>query len=251
MSASQFAAFQDATLAWALRFGDHFPLYRDITQPLLLAVHELLYGLALLAGSGALAGTPATNALSEAASRLMAFPQPPASLGLLERADIQLIATAVGAAAVSMLDSGAEQTQKLQVAAGATITMRLRLLVLSLQGALGLWKQLVQAGPAAAGVAKGSLLARLHEIFQTFVVIWEEVKDEEARREAEEAQLYKTKTRTSEVLSEEQVGCCHASSTHVPVCLLLVIALLWLKHVGFRPSSFLSSPYAGSGESIS
>lgn len=45
-----------------------------------------------------------------------------------------------------------------------------------------------------------------HETAAEFVGAWEEVKAEEARRAEAEAEVFKHKTRSTDIASEEQVG---------------------------------------------
>lgn len=49
-----------------------------------------------------------------------------------------------------------------------------------------------------------------------FVGVWEEIKAEEERRAAEEAELFKSKARSTEIQTEEQVrACVHPTSNQL------------------------------------
>lgn len=85
LAASEPAALQQADSlcqnagAWAARLGERHSLYRDIVQPVQLAVRELQYGVSLMAGGCRLAANP--GSLAVVLSVLLAFPRLPLGIG--------------------------------------------------------------------------------------------------------------------------------------------------------------------------
>jgi hypothetical protein len=199
----QAAVWEGNAAAWSARLSLQYPLYRDVVQPVQLAVHELRYGLALGCGAAALGGTGA--GVAEAAAQLMTFPTL-AAAGAGQRGESDGMQQAVAAAAAAAAaDRGAADgaaadaaSPAADAAAAAALVARLKLLRVALHEASH------QAAAASTAAAKSAAADRLHRIFLAFLAAWEEVKAEEARVAAEEAELYKSKLRTIEVLSEEQ-----------------------------------------------
>ncbi len=154
-----------------------FPL-----QPIQLAVQELRYGLALLAGRTALASSRRGAQLAPVLARLMAFPRSAASAvaggaatALLDSRDVQ---QAVGDAAAEAAEArlgaalagsgGSDVAEKARRAAyAAAMSARLRLLRCSLAAAAqDLQAARLGAGSGAASAADvASAQARLHSIF--------------------------------------------------------------------------------------
>ncbi|KAL4440107.1 hypothetical protein ABPG75_003108 [Micractinium tetrahymenae] len=225
--ATQAAVWQQNAAAWAERLGRQYPLYRDIVQPVQLAVQELRYGLALLAGRAALAADQQSTRLAPVLARLMAFPRAAASrvagtaavpgdgaAALLDSPEVQQAvgdAAAAGAEArlcAALASSGSsDAAEKAKRAAyAAAMSARLQLLRCSLSAAA----RDVQAGQlgagsgAAAAADVAAAQARLHFIFMEFVGAWEDVKAEEERRAAAEAEVFKHKTRATDIATEEQ-----------------------------------------------
>eukprot|EP00887_Chlorella_sp_A99_P000601 scaffold17.g601.t1 len=156
-AASTAATWQENASSWVDRLGRQYGEgggYRDIVQPVQLAVQELRYGLALLQGSAAFTAPSAhaSKALAPVVARLLAFPH--SSSGLLARAPLS-----------------APETQ--QAAAEAA---------------------------TAAALQRGQVASSSAE----FVRAWEDIKAEEERRAAEDAELFKTKARSTEIATEEQ-----------------------------------------------
>ncbi len=207
-AAEQAAVWRGNAGAWAARLAKHYGGYADVAQPVAAAVHEVCYGLALAAGAAALcaATAPATRAVA----RLMAFPRAAEPLAPADRLEAAAVHAAVGAAAAA---TARERAALRPVAAGATaaaaafdadaeaaaaaLLARLKLLRAAMHEAAG---EARGAGTAAARHAAG---ARLAGIFASLLAVWEEAKAEEARRAAEEAELFKSRARAVEVPTEE------------------------------------------------
>jgi midasin len=269
--------WQQNAAAWAERLGRQYPLYRDVVQPVQLAVQELRYGLALMQGAAAAAADSPGARLAPVLARLMAFPRAAAAAapGLppiqLDSPDVQqaaadAAATAAAEAAPSQAASAAgadaaEEGKRRSYA--AAMSARLQLLRCSLAAAANdVQAALLGADGSSGGQActasVAAAQARLHSIFMgelpgsftgaapaggtalpcqpgpytcqvacacsgcpvalsrvhagcrppsaEFVGAWEEVKAEEERRAAAEAELFRHKTRSTDIASEEQVG---------------------------------------------
>lgn len=177
--------WQQNAAAWVERLGRQYPLYRDVVQPVQLAVQELRYGLALMGGSATLAPTQPGAQLAAVLARLMAFPRAAAAKAggeggkaapvQLDRPHVQqavadaaaVAAEARGsAAAVSGVDL-AEQAKR--VAYTAAMAARLQLLRCSLSAAArDVEAARLGASRGAASTSAGALAeaqARLHTIF--------------------------------------------------------------------------------------
>ncbi|GAB4814208.1 hypothetical protein N2152v2_001254 [Parachlorella kessleri] len=241
-AASQAATWQQNAAAWADRLGQQYSAYRDLVQPIQLAVQEVRYGLSLMAGSAALLAMPSVGTITAAAATLMAFPlealggnatpslkaqqqqqeegmaagravqQVPLEATDVQQAVAELAATAAGAAAATgaALAAGAGDAEHAHKARDrlevARMSARLRLLRVALHHAA---RAVASARENATGAETQQpdlqeAQQRLHRIFPEFVGAWEELKAEEERRTAEEAELFKTKTRSTDIATEEQ-----------------------------------------------
>lgn len=176
--------WQQNAAAWGERLGRQYPLYRDVVQPVQLAVQELRYGLALMAGSAAVAAEAPGSQLAPVLARLMAFPRAAASAAVhLDSPEVQqAVAAAAAAAAAERSSQAAADTdtdggpgldaaeQAKRSAYTASMSARLQLLRCSLSAAA---KDIAAArlgatGSASAQASASGLLAaqgRLHTIF--------------------------------------------------------------------------------------
>lgn len=263
--------WQQNAAAWVERLGRQYPLYRDVAQPVQLAVQELRYGLALMAGASAVAPHQPAARLAPVLARLMAFPRAAAaSAGAgteaaplqLDSPEVQQAVADAAAAAAEARGSGAAPSggidaaeQAKRAAYAAAMAARLQLLRCTLAAtARDVEAARLGAGGATAAASAAALAeaqGRLHGIFMgerrrclgvvglatgrvviffqvallhftyvsltlpshhhhpaaaEFVGAWEEVKAEEARRAEAEAEVFKHKTRSTDIASEEQVG---------------------------------------------
>lgn len=187
--ATQAAVWQQNAAAWAERLGRQYPLYRDVAQPIQLAVQELRYGLALMAGSTALAEAAPASQLAPVLARLMAFPRAaaaasgngfPAAVQLDSPAVQQAVADAAAAAAsearsqaaaaAAIAPGGDVAEQAKRGAYAASMSARLQLLRCSLSAAArdAEAARLGSGGGAGAQASAAAVAAaqqRLHAIF--------------------------------------------------------------------------------------
>lgn len=195
------AIWLDNSTAAGERLAVQYPGYLDVVQPVQLAVQEVRYGLGLVIGAARLAAKgPAVHAVSSAATHLMAFPRQPATtpIAQLESPEAQTLVASMAAAAVEQRAAsiGALAAEEDRQSAG--LMARLNALRTAIHEAC----QTLRQAPTSA--ARAIAASRLDNIFGAVVIVWEDLKEEEARRAAEEAELYKTKTRSASILSEEQ-----------------------------------------------
>ena len=170
-AASQSAVWTQNAGAWAGRVGKQYSQYRDIVQPVQLAVQELRYGLSLMAGVVTLGAGPSTATMASVVVQLMAYPRLSAAAQLSAVAlDAPAVQAAVATAATSAVaerqpaSTSPEQAEGQKAALyAAGIAARLRLLRIALHDGVR------DAGAARAGGDDGALasaLQRLHAIFQ-------------------------------------------------------------------------------------
>ena len=198
-------AWLDNAGAVSSRISTQYPFYRDILQPLQLAIQEVRYGLALSIGAADLMARGDALTLESAAARLLAFPHPlntPLSLkdksSGLDAPAVQHIAARAASQASSSRAAANGSTEGEAVGHAAGILMKINLLRVAMQESREEWRH----GATAEVKKKGAV--RLHSIFAAFVTVWEDIKEEEERRAAEEAELFKTKSRTVDVPTEEE-----------------------------------------------
>lgn len=184
-AASQVAVWQQNAAAWVERLGRQYPLYRDVVQPVQLAVQELRYGLALMAGSATMAPHQPAAWLAPVLARLMAFPRAAAAkaggasseAGPLQLDDPQVqqaVADAASAAAEARgswaTASGADSAEQAKRATyTAAMSARLQLLRCSLAAAArDVEAARLGASRSATATSAGAVVeaqARLHAIF--------------------------------------------------------------------------------------
>ena len=180
------------------RVGAQYPGYRDIIQPVQLAIQEVRYGLALGVGAAEITARGTGSLLETAAQRLLAFPRQEGPFISLESLEVQRMVSNATAQAVKER-AAAHGSSNADAAGYAAGTMaRITLLRAAMHAAREEWLH------AATPEAQSKAVARLHVIFNAFVIVWEDIKEEEARRAAEEAELFKTKSRTVGVPTEEE-----------------------------------------------
>lgn len=202
------AAVQEAR-AWienagavAARLDAEYPLYRDILQPVQLSIQEVRYGLALGIGASELTTRGNASLLEAAAGRLLAYPrlhqQNPSSPAELEGSTVQQI-IAHGTSQAVQERAALKNSQNIEAAGNAAGAMvKIKLLQSALHEASEEWRR------AATPDAQSDAAQRLHTIFAAFLGVWEDIKEEEARLAAEEAETFKTKSRTALVPTEEE-----------------------------------------------
>lgn len=183
-AAGQVAVWQQNAAAWVERLGRQYPLYRDVVQPVQLAVQELRYGLALMAGSATLAPHQPAARLAPVLARLMAFPRAAAAkaggasseAGPLQLDNPQVqqaVADAASAAAEARgsaaAASGDPAEQAKRAAYTAAMSARLQLLRCSLAAAArDVEATRLGASSSTAATSAGAVVearARLHAIF--------------------------------------------------------------------------------------
>jgi len=188
--------------AVAARLTAQYPLYRDILQPVQLSIQEVRYGLALGVGASELTTRGNASLLETAAGRLLAYPrlhqQNSSSSGGVEDPTVQQI-IAHGTSQAVQERAALKNNQNIEAAGNAAGAMvKLKLLRSALHEASEEWRH------AATPDAQSAASQRLHTIFAAFLGVWEDIKEEEARLAAEEAETFKTKSRTALVPTEEE-----------------------------------------------
>ena len=168
---------QNAT-AWAERLGQRYPLYRDVVQPVRLAVRELQYGLAMMAGRvQASLDTPGSQ-LAPVMCHLMAFPRAAAAASGRCPASVRLDSPLVQRAVADAAAAAAEAHWPLAADAGgvdlaeqakrrtytAAMSARLQLLRCSL-AAVAKDAQASRLGSLGDATATAAVQQRLHTIF--------------------------------------------------------------------------------------
>jgi midasin len=234
--------------AWVARFEDTYPEYRDVVQPVQLAVQELRHGLGLLIGTfdqGATTSSSAAHgALAPAPKQyekscillqaLMAFPSNPTAAalalshpgatssvyGVAARVDVEGAGTNAAPAAAKGARM-AEFTARLQLRHSALWALARRLIAagrgcVALVGGVGTADD--DGGDGSGGDGKGDtdslavLLSRWEQVLGSFMQEWEALKAHEAQVAEEEAEMFKTKTRDMHMATEEvgvhAVGLC-------------------------------------------
>lgn len=227
-AAAEAAVWASNAGAWAKRLSAHYPDYADVAQPVALAVGEMCHGLALLTAAAppGTAGAPAAVArqqdrrLASLVAGLLAFPLPlpsPAdSAGVLTAEAGDIDAAAVAAESPAALAAPAAQGLLDAVVLAGTRTRRPDLPPDRLQSICELesYTSRLAACRAALHAAAAAIRARggaglrehaapLAAVFDCFVAAWQQLKDLEEKRAAEEAEVYKTKTRTNSFMTDE------------------------------------------------
>lgn len=192
--------------SWIARSARSHPLYRDVLQPVLLGGQELRTGLALLmAPHVAPQLEPAPGSDLEVAAgvvaRLMAFPKSaplPAGVPSLPQLASHRSLRAIGGSAGEWVQRAVQAADPIKVRAAkeaASYTARAAALHVAI-------RELTVR--SASGLQSRHVVEETESLLAAFVAMWEEVKELEARRAAEEDELFKTKTRVTHVENEEE-----------------------------------------------
>lgn len=187
-------SLQGTLLSWSDSIGHRFQYYRDIVQPIQSAALEMCYGIGLVIESAACENLPCASEQESLVACLLAYPRNTEDLRIPLLALKATVTGAASSAAVS--DADLARTRLRRWVETLIILLQDRVMGLSA----------VQA-EAAMALPK-SRHASLDEIFTEFVEIWNQVKEEEERRAAEEAELVKTKLRTLQINSDDEVSKC-------------------------------------------
>ncbi|KAG7670517.1 hypothetical protein KSW81_003079 [Nannochloris sp. 'desiccata'] len=189
--------------AVAARLSAQYPLYRDILQPVQLSIQEVRYGLALGVGASELTARGDASLLEAAVGRLLAYPRlhqqtrSSSSVDVEDSTVQQIIAHATSQAVQER--AALKNSQNIEAAGNAAGAMvKIKLLRSALHEAVEDWRR------GATSDAQSAATRRLHTIFAAFLGVWEDIKEEEARLAAEEAETFKTKSRTALVPTEEE-----------------------------------------------
>jgi len=209
-------SWRENAASWSKRLSTAYPAYRDVVQPVQMAALEIQYGLSLMVGAQVLHRDRHVATVSMIVSRLMEYPRSslPAVVDL-QSGDVQQVTTTVAAVAMAErlgavisqhhhCEEDLTVVKRKQQAAADTAGMvaRLKLLAVAMKEAANEAKSL-QSGVASLPAAC-PLSRRLSSIFSSFVAIWEEMKVEEERRAIEEAEVFKTKPKKTDIPDEEQ-----------------------------------------------
>ena len=172
VAASQAAVWQENAGSWVERLGRQFESgYRDMVQPVQLAVLELQYGLALMQGRAALASLPAVRQLAPVLSQLLSFPCATADRLVLDAKAVQsAVAAAISSAALQRWEqrgaAGPEGRLGAQRAAeGAGAAARLQLLRVALHHRAIELQSAQLAGSEATASQVAAAQLQLHVVF--------------------------------------------------------------------------------------
>ncbi|KAJ3005956.1 AAA ATPase midasin, partial [Thoreauomyces humboldtii] len=172
VAANQEAHLQDTLAALVVRLETKYPLYRDVLQPVYLAVYQFKYGLRLLAGSNVERANHGTQA------------------------DVEKLLTA----AVRFVDDGRMEGLE-------TVLPRVKGFAgtpVQLQIIFGLLSRM-HASIQVRGAVRPDTLGPVHVLFGSLVDAWAEAEQARIDKEKAEANLYKYKERTHDVLNENEI----------------------------------------------
>ncbi|KAL0049173.1 hypothetical protein WJX82_008148 [Trebouxia sp. C0006] len=185
-AAQEAEVFQQNAASWSDALLQQHPLYRDVLQPVGLAVYEVRCGLSLMAHAAAKKADQelANSTLADC----MAFPSSLGQGAMCGSEPAEQLLSALARRG----NSGQHKSDR----AGdvAAYGARLHALRAALHAAV---RSALVEGPT------GGAAAQSEQLFRRLLTAWEEVKSAEEQRAAEEAEMFKTKTR--KIASEEEV----------------------------------------------
>ncbi len=198
---AQAETWQDAAARWLSGMRVRFAAYRDVLQPLALAVYELKLGLALTAASADAGASEPVAALPAALRALLSFPAVPdaattlASLAVQAEAVAQLTVPVAAAAdpdsLFSMMDTGEQAgaaAEELSVSACAADELQILLLRSALAACGGT--------PQLSGVTTHESWGVLRGLFAHAAALWASERAAIAEADAESLSEFRTATRS-------------------------------------------------------
>ncbi|KDD77117.1 hypothetical protein H632_c15p0, partial [Helicosporidium sp. ATCC 50920] len=181
-AAAQLQTLQESVLGWCASVGERYAWYRDLVQPVQTAALEIAYGANLL--HDRISSTPASHVLIQA---LVAYPCHPKALA-------RPLATLQAEVEASARAEPEARTKRL------ALQRWIDLLVILLRDAA---KALTAPEPLSVQ-HRERLRTRLSDVFVCFVDVWETIKAEEERRAIEEAEMFKTKVRSTHLDTDDE-----------------------------------------------
>ncbi len=212
----ELAAWVGMAGAWSARLGKHYPEYADIIRPVQLAVAEIRLGMGMLSAHVAVdrpvAAGPAASA-ADVVRALLQFPASDSRAAVLAGPAAATVTAAVACAAArratAQVEDPAKRDRTAEMAAyGAELATRHA----ALQAEAA---QLLTAGAAAVSAGDSGLaqLQRFESLLSGFVDSWSALKAYEERVAAEEADMFKSKTRSTHIATEEVRGHTHTHTS--------------------------------------
>jgi hypothetical protein len=197
-AAAEAATWHDASARWLAGMVSRFAPYRDVMQPLALAVYELKFGFAMAAAAADADAAEPPSALTAALTALLSFPSAHTAAGTLAHLAGSDAAAAVLTAPVSshaeQLSLASMMDTECQADAGAqtpsarhTDALRIELLRVAL----------VASGDAAsrAGVTTASSWAVLRGLFSRAADLWAAARTVITEAEIESLSEFRSATR--------------------------------------------------------
>lgn len=206
-------AWQQASEAGMMQISYRYPLYRDIVQPLHLAIKEIQYGLELFHVANNFAshvnGTDAQE-LARIVYRFISFPNfwlvhemnndlfdSDCDIKTITQ-DIKIVGSLASHSARQNSSNDMKQDRD-QIARQAELEAQIEVLTIELRNGKQNWNS------SSSIKERINVSKRMARIFEVFVKIWEDIKEEEDRRAGEEAELFKTKVQNSHIKTEEEI----------------------------------------------
>ena len=200
-------SWQKVTSAAMERLTQLYPGYRDIIQPLELSLKEIQYGLELIILGKQFVSTRnviTTDKVAIAVQRFSSFPRYWLEHELNAESETESSSplsyrmVLADLARVNALNSSIDKDEKERhrIARRAELESHIEVL----RTALSEEKQAWHASFTRSEQRK--VLERIRSIFNAFVLVWRDLKEEEARKEAEEATVFKV--RKSRLFTEEE-----------------------------------------------
>ncbi|GMH33343.1 hypothetical protein BSKO_01177 [Bryopsis sp. KO-2023] len=190
--------WQDSARGLCERLSRDFPLYQDILQPVQCALLEVCHGFAAMAGvvqmNLASVDGPKIQGL---VSGLLAFPegaQAEEFVGLLSSPSLQKRCSDIIATAALKAESKSQVYRDHKSISYDVRIFALRTLLISASQ---------KAMAPGAGTCKKAAIEDLETIFQTFLQLWEELRTHLESMAEEEAQMFKTKKKSTTFETDE------------------------------------------------
>ncbi|GBG67611.1 hypothetical protein CBR_g741 [Chara braunii] len=229
--------WQDNAMHMIQRLSSEYPLYRDVVQPFQLSVYLVKYGLSLMVSTcigtqvGRVLAVPSEAAselttegsvqpLADLLSTLMEFPVNRADSHLFEKVT-QIERTATNSVNAEMTRSTWGEDMLLSSGLVKKTTYKVLQLIAKralLEGRWDLQESLMEVNIALLRVALlraseeilhrkfvgGTSLQFIEWVFDTFVSMWNDMRERQLEKEREEAELFKTKATTHTLETQEE-----------------------------------------------
>ncbi|KAI8917537.1 hypothetical protein DFJ77DRAFT_488317 [Powellomyces hirtus] len=173
--ANQEAHLQETLAALVARLETKYPLYRDILQPVYLAVYQFKYGLRLMAEKN----VDPVNGNEEDVEKLLE-------------------------ATVKFVDDGTMENVELMLPTLKRLSSRSNSDPMQLQMIIGFLSRM-HASLRIRATVRPATLGPVHVLFGSLVDIWSEVEQRRLDKEKADADLYKYKERKHDLMNEDEI----------------------------------------------